>query len=162
VLRGAREVEIDDEAGDVVMFHGSRTWHLRRNAAHAINLYLKVNDFGCDPLAEDPTTESSRDRTRAFLDNGGDVDGCTVTLSRRLDSFGRVYTRNGWEERLEATVFGEPAFGITELQADILRAVNSAVPVRQLAETLAEGGSTADQVREAARTLLERGALDLS
>ena len=53
-LKSAREVELADEAGDVVMFHGSTTWHLRRHAANAVNLYVKLNDFDCDPLGEDP------------------------------------------------------------------------------------------------------------
>jgi hypothetical protein len=57
VLRDAREVEIDDQPGDVLAFPGSTVWHLRRNPAGAVILYLKMNDFGCDPLGEDPGTE---------------------------------------------------------------------------------------------------------
>ena len=60
VLKSAREVELDDRARDVVMFAGSTTWHLRRRAARALNLYLKFNDFGCDPLGEDPRTAELR------------------------------------------------------------------------------------------------------
>src|SRR5262249_9123386 len=56
VLKNAREVELKDRARDVVMFAGSTTWHLRRRAAGSLNLYLKFNDFGCDPLGEDPAT----------------------------------------------------------------------------------------------------------
>src|SRR2546423_5036750 len=63
VLKDARELVLDDGDRDVVMFPGSTTWHLRRNAAHALNLYLKFNDFGCDPLGEDPFTEGRRART---------------------------------------------------------------------------------------------------
>lgn len=54
VLRDAREVVIEDSPGDVVMFRGAELWHLRRHAAGAVNLYLKMNDFGSDPLGEDP------------------------------------------------------------------------------------------------------------
>lgn len=54
VLKDARPVELKDRARDVVMFAGSTTWHLRRHAARSLNLYLKFNDFGCDPLGEDP------------------------------------------------------------------------------------------------------------
>jgi len=45
-------VKIADEAGDIVMFRGHRTWHLRENSAGAVNLYVKVNDYGADPLGE--------------------------------------------------------------------------------------------------------------
>jgi hypothetical protein len=45
-------VRIADSAGDVVMFRGHRTWHLRENSAGAVNLYVKVNDYGADPLGE--------------------------------------------------------------------------------------------------------------
>jgi hypothetical protein len=40
ILPGAREVEIEDTAGDVVIFPGSSMWHLRRNPAGVVNLYL--------------------------------------------------------------------------------------------------------------------------
>lgn len=45
-------VRIADQPGDVVMFRGHRTWHLRENSAGAVNLYVKVNDYGADPLGE--------------------------------------------------------------------------------------------------------------
>lgn len=50
----AGAVTIVDQPGDVVMFQGHSTWHLRRNSAGSINLYIKVNEFGSDPLGEDP------------------------------------------------------------------------------------------------------------
>jgi hypothetical protein len=55
-LRDAQAVEIADQAGDIVMFGGSTTWHLRRRSAGAVNLYVKLNDFQYDPLGEDPRT----------------------------------------------------------------------------------------------------------
>jgi hypothetical protein len=45
-------IRIDDRPGDIVMFRGHRTWHLRENSAGAVNLYVKVNDYGADPLGE--------------------------------------------------------------------------------------------------------------
>jgi len=72
-LHGASEVVIADRAGDVLMFQGSSTWHKRRNAAGAINLYLKFNDFGSDPLGEDPATPARREATKAALAGGGDI-----------------------------------------------------------------------------------------
>jgi hypothetical protein len=53
VLRGAPEVAVFDAPGDVVVFHGSRTWHCRRSSAGTTNLFFKLNDFGDDPLGED-------------------------------------------------------------------------------------------------------------
>lgn len=47
-------VTLEDRARDVVMFGGSSTWHRRAHAAGVTNLYLKFNDFGHDPLGEDP------------------------------------------------------------------------------------------------------------
>ena len=53
-LKGARELVLDDADRDVVMFPGSTTWHLRRHAANALNLYLKFNDFGLRPARRGP------------------------------------------------------------------------------------------------------------
>jgi hypothetical protein len=53
VLKGVQPVEIHDRPGDVVAFAGSSTWHCRRQAAGTTNLFLKLNDFGHDPLGED-------------------------------------------------------------------------------------------------------------
>jgi hypothetical protein len=47
-------VRLQDHERDVVMFGGSSTWHRREHAAGVTNLYLKFNDFGHDPLGEDP------------------------------------------------------------------------------------------------------------
>jgi hypothetical protein len=160
VLKGAREVVLDDAAGDVVMFHGSSTWHLRRSAARSVNLYLKVNDFGCDPLGEDPRTPAIRERSRELLADGGTVGERTVVLSRRFDTVARVYTRNQWEGRLEAVVFGEPAFGITALQGEMIRSVDGGMRFDDLVRRVA-GGAEPEHVRRQALVLVERGALDL-
>jgi hypothetical protein len=107
VLKTAREVELNDHGRDVVMFAGSSMWHLRRRAARSLNLYLKFNDFGCDPLGEDPRTAELRSRTLSALgsSNGHDLDALTPALSRRFDTMARVYLRNG-QELLQAELFG--------------------------------------------------------
>ena len=116
-LKDARELVLDDADRDVVMFPGSSTWHLRRNAANALNLYLKFNDFGSDPLGEDPFTEGRRTRTLAAVGAGADAaKPLYPVLSRRLDTVSRTATRDGWREVLEARVFGEEPVGLTELQ----------------------------------------------
>jgi len=162
VLRTAREVELKDRPRDVVLFAGSTTWHLRRNAARALNLYLKFNDFGCDPLGEDPRTAQIRARTLAAVSagDGGDVlDELVPVISRRFDSVAHVYLRNG-QEALQAELYGEPAFGITERQLEALRAVDGRRPLSAIAGALANGRGEAE-AREALLYLAQEGAIDL-
>jgi hypothetical protein len=84
-LKDAREVVLDDHDGDVVMFPGSTTWHLRRRSANAVNLYVKMNDFDCDPLGEDPSTETRRTQTLAILEeSGANGLGSRIPLVSRL------------------------------------------------------------------------------
>ena len=161
-LRAAREVEIDDHARDVVVFPGSTTWHLRRRSASSINLYLKLNDFDCDPLGEDPHTAPRRVATLDAVAAGerGDADAYVPLLARRLDTVSRTYTRAGWEETLEAQVFGEEPFGLTPLQLETLQAVDGQRSVGELARSLADGTDPA-RARTELLLLAERGALDL-
>jgi hypothetical protein len=161
VLKTAREVEINDRARDVVMFAGSTTWHLRRRAARSLNLYLKFNDFGCDPLGEDAHTTELRTSTLSALagTTGHALDALMPTLSRRFDTVSRLYLRSG-QEQLLAELFGEPPFGINTLQFEGLRAIDGRRP---LADVVAELASKVDesQARAALLYLAERGAIDL-
>jgi hypothetical protein len=158
VARTARAVVLDDEPGDVVAFPGSTTWHLRRNAANAINLYLKFNDFDCDPLGEDPMTEERRKQTlTALAEKNGDLRNLVAVRARRLDLVTRHYTRN-WEEVLEANVYDEEPFGLTQTQYRILQLVDRDRTVAEVAKELGEDGAAAEG---AVRALAEQGALDL-
>jgi hypothetical protein len=161
-LRNAQEVEIADRPGDVVMFPGSTTWHLRRRSAGAVNLYVKLNDFDCDPLGEDPATPLRRERTLALLDGGSgqDLDGRTVAVSRRMDYVSRQYMRNG-EETLLATLWGEEPFGVTAMQVDLLRLADGRRPLGELADELAAAGLAPEDVMRQGLILIQRGALDL-
>lgn len=161
-LQGAREVELDDCEGDVVMFPGSTTWHLRRRGADALNLYLKFNDFGCDPLGEDPFTQPIRERTLALVESGDDqtLDGVYPVLSRRLDTVSRTATRDGWREVLEARVFGEEPFGLTEIQHAALLSLGGSENLASLARRTAGPAGVADARRQILR-LASRGAIDL-
>ena len=163
MLPHAREVAIADEAGDVVMFPGSTTWHLRRNSARSINLYLKMNDFDSDPLGEDPSTAPRRERTLALLDGGADGLAERVPRrSRRLDFVNRQYTVHAWHESLAVALYGEEPFGITPAQLDLLR--------RRTGSGRSRASSARLRRRMVARrsrfatpvTLVERGALDLA
>lgn len=162
-LRKSREVVIADRPGDVVMFPGSTTWHLRRNAARATNLYVKLNDFDSDPLGEDPFTVSRREHTVELLRNGSRdrLHERTVKLSRRFDSVERRMTRGGWAETLQASLFGEPAFGITPGQLELLRTATESMPLAALVAKVAATGHDPGELESAALTLLQRGALDV-
>jgi hypothetical protein len=151
VVRTAREIVLDDEPGDVVAFYGSTTWHLRRAAAGAVNLYCKFNDFGCDPLGEDPTTEERRSRTLDALENGnGSVRELVPVLSRRFDLVTKHYTRD-WQEVLQASVWGGESLGITSEQYRLLQTIDGTRALRELGE-----GAEAD-----VRFLAQHGVLDL-
>ena len=153
VLPHAREVELADRARDVVAFPGSSTWHLRRRAAGALNLYLKFNDLGCDPLGEDPRTDTIRSASLTALRNGS-VDAGRPLLGRRFDSVTRRSTRATEADSIEAQVYGEDPFGITEAQ---LAAIKLADGRRPLSELAGESGAGRDQILR----LVELGALDL-
>jgi hypothetical protein len=160
-LRDARELVLDDADRDVVMFPGSTTWHLRRNAANALNLYLKFNDFGSDPLGEDPFTDGRRTRTLAAL--AGPAESARAlfpVLSRRLDTVSRTATRDGWREVLEARVFGEEPVGLTELQHEALLTLDGTETLGALASRLAGAGGVSNAERQTLR-LAELGVLDL-
>jgi hypothetical protein len=160
-LQGAEELVLDDVDRDVVMFPGSTTWHLRRNAANALNLYLKFNDFGCDPLGEDPFTEGRRARTLAAVSAGPEaLGGLVPVLSRRLDTVSRTATRDGWREVIEARVFGEEPLGLTELQHTAITTLDGSETFAALAARLSRGGDRADAAGQLAR-LAEQGILDL-
>jgi hypothetical protein len=163
VLKDAREVAIADEPGDVVMFPGSTTWHLRRNSAGSINLYLKVNDFDSDPLGEDPSTALRRERTLALLDGGrGELAGRVPVRSRRLDFVSRQYTAQEWHESLVGALYGEEPFGLTKAQLDLLQLADGRRTVESLVgEVAGKNGRSPESVELDALTLMERGALDL-
>lgn len=161
VLKEAREVAIADAPGDVVMFPGSTTWHLRRNAARATNLYVKLNDFDSDPLGEDPVTPLRRERTLAFLTAADGIGGRVPALSRRIDFLSRQYTRDESLETLHVALYAGETFGLTEVQLDLLRVVDGRRPLDSLVDQVATNGRARAAVETDVRTLVERGILDL-
>jgi len=92
--------------------------------------------------------------------NGIEFDALIPTLSRRLDTASRVYLRNG-EEALQAEIFGEQAFGINELQLELLRSLDG--NRRSLADTATELAGEPDpaEARAALLYLADRGAIEL-
>jgi hypothetical protein len=152
-LADAPAVEIADSPGDVVLFPGSSTWHLRRQSAGAALVYLKVNDFDCDPLGEDPTTPARRAATLAALEDDEALDDFVATPARRLESVTVAHGRDGHTDTF-ATLFGEERRLVPEAAVELLRAADG---VRTVA-TLCAGDPGR---RSLVRTLAELGGLDL-
>ncbi len=164
-LRDAREVELADEAGDVVMFPGSTTWHLRRRSAGAVNLYVKVNDFDCDPLGEDPSTPARRARTLELLDasDSEELAYRVPRLSRRLDYVGRQITRPDVPETVHAVLYGSDPVGITAIQEELIRCTDGQRTLCGVIDELAaSNGHTRDVIARDALTLADRGIIDLT
>lgn len=161
ILCDAPEVEIHDSPGDVIVFPGSSLWHLRRNSAGTVNIYLKFNDFDADPLGEDPTTMKRRAATLAALQGGVGGLGSTVpVLSRRFDLVARNYSRDGWQESLSAVVWGGPPVPISEAEFGVVRCLGRG---RSFSDLVASGthGLDATRAEQAIRHLAERGVVDL-
>jgi hypothetical protein len=154
-LRGAREVEIDDRPGDVVAFPGSSVWHLRRNPAGAVILYLKFNDFNSDPLGEDPATPARRDATVAALSDGA-LDARVPVPSRRLDTITRRYLRDGWQEVIEADVWERQPLRLGEFELALLRGMDGQRTVGELLDA-----GSAEDAAGRLRELAEREVIDL-
>jgi hypothetical protein len=161
LLRGCREVVIHDRPGDVLAFRGSSIWHLRRQAAGTVNLYLKFNDFDCDPLGEDPETDARSAWTTAVLT--GDEAPLLASmprLSRRFDSLVRERSRVGWEERSSASVWGSPPVPLAAGEEALLELLDGNASVAVVAAGAGHGLS-ADTAVSALRRLASRGVVDL-
>jgi len=157
LLPGAPETELYDEPGDVMMFPGNALWHFRRRQANATLLYLKLNDFGSDPLGEDPSTPVRRSETLALNGGGAGIEGLVPVLSRRLDTLTREYTREPGLEILRAHVWEEAPIPLEPGDFRLLEAVDGRTPLGRLAVSLAADGDVGARVRR----LAEKGALDL-
>ena len=162
VLREAQPVEIADQAGDVTMFAGSDIWHVRRNQAGARNLYLKFNDFDCDPLSEDPTTAERRERTLQALKLGDEELARHVPVQgRRLDCLTRQYSRDGGPEVLWANVWDENPVVLSAVELAAVRAARYGLDLAGMTEELGGPGHDRGDVVDAVRRLGQRGVLDL-
>ena len=162
VLNEAQPVEIDDTGGDVMMFPGSAVWHVRRNQAGARNLYLKFNDFDCDPLGEDPMTAVRRAATLAALEmSDAEIAGYVPVTARRLDTVTRQYARNGGPQVMQANVWDEPPVVLDEHELAALEAAGYSTTVGAIAERLGANGRDPGAVSTDLRRLARRGVLDL-
>jgi hypothetical protein len=159
-LKGAREVVIADAPGDVMVFPGSSLWHGRRRSAGAVNLYLKFNDFNSDPLGEDPSTVSRRERTVASAQNGA-IAELRPTLARRLDTITHQQTRADGVALISADVWGQPPVALTEAQLEVLRKVDGSRSVNDLAAEVDDSTVASGQVEAEIRRLASDGVIDL-
>jgi hypothetical protein len=131
VLKDAPAVEIHDRPGDVIAFPGSSIWHLRRKSANTSLLYLKCNDFGSDPLGEDPSTEARRRFTIDLLARreAGDLVDVVPSLSRRLEWTGMLSGRDG-VDRPAAKMWDRPLTFVSEAQLSLLADLRKAMASR--------------------------------
>ena len=154
VLKDAPEVQIHDKPGDVVMFKGSAVWHLRRFAANATNLYLKMNDFNSDPLGEDPSTDERQRRTLELLASAnGHTPSLVPIMARRLDVVARQLSRDG-QEVLQAHVWEEAPVVLSRAEWDVLHAIDGRRTVAELTESHGD-------VQPAIQRLAQRGVIEL-
>jgi hypothetical protein len=143
------EVVIKDEPGDVMMFYGSAIWHMRRDSAKSVNLYMKFNDFDYDPLGEDPNTIERQAGTKQLLSsNGGALPaGAVALVSRQLESLTTQRSRNLIDVR-QAKLWGQDAVLLDEDELNVLQTLNGGKPVSSLDQGVV-------------RRLAERGLVDL-
>jgi hypothetical protein len=150
-LRGIEPVELFDQPGDVMMFAGNAVWHARRRPAGAINLYLKLNDFNCDPLGEDPASDDVRRASVEAAEDGNLMEKVPI-VGRRVDCISRRFTRD-WTEASHAEMWqGAPV----SLSADEVALLERVDGRKAAADLLAASDSV-----ETLRRLASCGVLDL-
>jgi hypothetical protein len=150
---------IHDASRDVIMFRGNAIWHLRSRPADTTMLYLKFNTFNCDPLGEDPSTNSRREETLSSLGlPAEELEGLVPMVGRRVDYVQRRYNRD-WKEVIGVVLWGENSFTIDEAELRALRAMDGRRPVRSVVERMGDGlaGGGLDKIRR----LAARGVIDL-
>ena len=115
-----------DKPGDVTAFHGSAVWHLRRQSASTVIVYLKCNDFGSDPLGEDPRTAGRRAVTEQLLVDEHTFRGAVPALSARFEGVTNEYGRNLDRHWLNVHVWERPPIMISDAEFEALKAVGMA------------------------------------
>lgn len=163
LLAGIAPVKIDLQPGDVVLFRGSSLYHERMKPAKSIVLYLKFNALRLDPLGEDPSTQQQREASLERLATSSDEALLELALeaSPRLDRVTRLYSRLAWSEILQAQVWGEKEFCISERELALIKAADGARPVAQLLDSLGCEPGEVPGALAAIRRLVRLQALEL-
>jgi hypothetical protein len=156
VLAASRATTLFDSPGDVVMFPGSAVWHTRRNPAGAIVTYFKCNDFGSDPLAEDPGTPRVERVSCELAARDSTFRPAVPALSRRFESVTREHALRAGTVWLNVLVTGQAPKRITERELELLKAVDGQCTVNELI------GKTWTDDATALRRLVALGALELA
>jgi hypothetical protein len=158
-VQHARRVVIEDKPGDVMIFKGNAIWHLRENPANTTNVYLKLNAFNCDPLGEDPRTESVRRGSVELLGRPDEtLRGLVPLVGRRVDYFNRLLSRDG-QEACEVVLWGGATERVSESELAALRRLDWDTTVGEMAP-LFNGGNETEGLG-AVRRLASAGVIDL-
>jgi len=158
VLRDTPGVEVEDRPGDVVIFPGSAWWHRRRRSAGTVNLYLKCNDFTCDPLGEDPSTLSRVRQTAEILRGAttAELSALVPVAARQLEWVGTLRGRDG-VDRVFAKLWDRAPIQLSESQHALFQALDSRLLVPDDV-----GAVDRDLIlHEDLRSLASRGLIDL-
>lgn len=163
VLKKADAVEVDVQPGDLIMFRGSAIWHERLNPAGASVLYLKFNSLRLDPLGEDPTTPTQRERTLRVLPSLSDEQLLTtrIEVSPRLTHISRHYTRFYWKEVIQAYIEGEKEFNLNEQELQFFRHVDSGKTIGWTLHRLGVSESDPGFWPASIRRLMALGGIDI-
>ncbi len=156
ILRDAPVVEIEDRPGDVVIFPGSAWWHRRRRSAGTVNLYLKCNDFDCDPLGEDTLSIDRLQQTVEWL-VGGDADqlGTVVPVpARQLEWVGVLRGRDG-VDRAFAKLWDRAPVRLSPTEHALLQALDPRLSWREMAARNQAHPLADDLLRLASRGLVD-------
>jgi hypothetical protein len=160
-LVGAREVTLFDKPGDVIAFHGSAMWHLRRHCASTSIVYIKCNELGSDPLSEDPRTIARRERTFTLLATEDRFLDAVPRLSAAFESVTREYGRDLTHEWLNVNVWDQPPSMISELEFELLEQSTMGRSVEAVVAEVAPGLDLRRPALDALRRLCLLGALEL-
>ena len=138
VLADIEPVRLEVPPGDILVFRGNSTYHERVNPAETVVLYLKFNAMGLDPIGEDPFTLKQRNRSLEMLQQDSDEQLLErfVRLSPRLDKISRHHTRLYWKEVIQAYVWGEKEFTLSELEFQLLKQIDEGRVVRDVMDRL--------------------------
>jgi hypothetical protein len=154
VLAGTDPVVISDARGDVQLFAGSSMWHTRWNPANTVVLYFKCNDFGSDPLGEDPrSARDGADTGRQSADRDAPTRS-VVVLGRAFESVTRERVIGCDEEWCNVNVWGRPPIRISDTEYGVLCELRGERAVDEIA------GGRPERV-DAMRRLATIGAIEL-
>lgn len=138
-------VQIADAPGDVLAFAGSAFWHGRRRAAGAVLLYLKFNDFGSDPLREDPRTEALLERSSALTTEGS--SNRRVWLGPDFVALAERAIPPRWEHATVAEVWDRAPLWLSAIERELIEAAVGGPTLAALTDQLADAGTVLAAVR---------------